>query len=132
MTVSYCAFLRDGRFVSTTPFTLSIVQCSLPDAMNRESSLRIKHAHERQTSAQASPTDETQTAVTRGETRSPVDEVDADAEGGAHAFQREAAVALKKLGVRQDAHLADVVSGVGVKEAGGDKVILLKFGWAIR
>ena len=39
MTVSYCAFLSDGRFVSTTPFTLSIVQCSRPDAMNRDSSL---------------------------------------------------------------------------------------------
>ena len=31
--------LTDGRFVSTTPLTLSIVQCSRPDAMKRDNSL---------------------------------------------------------------------------------------------
>ncbi len=39
ITVSYCAFFNDGRLVSTTPFTLSIVQCSRPDAMKRDNSL---------------------------------------------------------------------------------------------
>lgn len=49
MTVSYCAFLSDGRFVSTTPFTLSIVQCRRPDAMNRESSLEVRCVRVEQT-----------------------------------------------------------------------------------
>ena len=60
-----------------------------------------------------------------------IDEIDADAKRAREGVEREAAVRLEELVVREDAHLADVVSGVGGKEAGGDKVVLLEFGWAI-
>ena len=41
-TVSYCAFLRLGRVVSTMPCTLSIEACKRPAAMKRDSSLEGK------------------------------------------------------------------------------------------
>jgi len=42
----YCQFLLSGRFVSTIPPTLSILQCSLPAAMNLDSSLSEEnHRH---------------------------------------------------------------------------------------
>lgn len=35
-----CAFFRSGRFVSTIPPTLSILQCNLPAAINVDNSLQ--------------------------------------------------------------------------------------------
>jgi hypothetical protein len=59
---------------------------------------------------------------------SPVNEGLADAERAAHALKRKAAVALEKLSVRLDAHLANVVAGVWGEEGVGDEVLLLDLG----
>lgn len=43
MVAWYRAFFASGRFVSRTPATLSILQCSFPAAMKRDSSLQTKN-----------------------------------------------------------------------------------------
>ena len=100
MTVSYCAFLSDGRFVSTTPFTLSIVQCSRPDAMNRDSSLQVHQAF-----SLRHPDGDSSADV-------PIDEIDADAKRARERVERERAVRFEKLIVGEDTHLAHIETGV--------------------
>jgi hypothetical protein len=56
----------------------------------------------------------------------PVDEVGGDAERGAQALEREAAVALEQLRVREDAHLAHVEPRVRREDARRDQVGLLE------
>ena len=93
--------------VSTTPCTLSMVQCSRPDAMKRESSLggrggisALKHGGEGHRERRLEGM------------YVPINESDADDKAAREAVEGEAPVGLEELAVREDAHLADVVTRV--------------------
>lgn len=57
----------------------------------------------------------------------PVNEGLTNAERAAHTLQCQASVTLEKLLVRLDAHLTDVVPGMGSEDGVGDEVLLLDF-----
>lgn len=112
MTASYRAFFASGLFVSTTPFTRSIEQLSLPAAIKRERSLLTRQPHSQEGKRYDAL----------------IHKLLPDTESAAQVLHRDAAVALEELRVGLDAHLADVIPGVNREEARGDEVVLLDDG----
>lgn len=55
-----------------------------------------------------------------GMTNAPIHEFDTDAECPAQTVERETAVRLKELAIREDAHFTDVVARVWGEETGGE------------
>lgn len=106
--------------VSTTSFTLSILQCKRPAAINRESSLekrkKVKHVWREWVTVN------TFKDVTTDDLYALVDELRADSEGLGHVAQREGTVRLQELAVGQDPHLTHIVTVVR-----GEEPVLLHF-----
>ena len=74
-----------------------MVQWSLPDAMKRDSSLKLVSATR---------------MINEKREDLRVNELDADAKRPRHAVERKTPVRLQELVVREDAHFSDVKAGV--------------------